>query len=1168
MIRVHFAVPLLAIQLASVEAAAQDTATRRTSVLGYTWSGTGGDFDIPAASDFVTIPHGLSGPGRLRKWGDGELRLNGMNTYTGGTDIAQGTLQVGDGGRSGSIVGDVANDGLLEFDREDEVVFAGRISGRGAVHYLGAGTTTLTGDHSYTGITVLGDGQLRLGDGGTSGSLAGALYNVGAKLVFDRSDTLTMPQGVHGYGTVVQEGTGTIVLNGPNRFRGGTEIRRGTLVLEGDQGQLQGRLTVWSGATLAGKGAAGSSVFIEDGGTLAADSSGGTLAMKALVLAPGATLRVSLDDMATRRPPRFDVKSDLTLDGTVHIAGSADRGLHRLIAYGGTLTDRTLEIGSVPAGTRPEAWHVRTSRAGRVDLLHDGGQPVRFRLEDNATVDGSGGYWRATGGRDWSADGGAAEGPWTDHALGVFGGRPGTVIVDDSAGTVRFSGAQFIVDGYTIAGPGTLTTTTPNTVLRVGDNAIIATVADGDDNDKAKGGGNSNRVGNGAIRAVISASIAGSGGLVKTDHGTLVLDGINRYRGGTTLKGGTVEIRDDANLGASHAPLAFDGGTLRATGNVTASRPVIVRKEGGIVDTGNHVVRWAGPYTGTGTLTKTGPGILELAAGNAAMGAPGPAGGNPATRSLEPAPGNTATGTLAIAAGTLRAGAPGALGVSLRIVVGTGATLDTANLPQTVAGLANAGTITLASPPSAGAPAASPPGNVLTVRGDYIGHGGVLRLRTALGDSDSPTDRLVIDGGRASGRTHVAIVNAGGLGARTLGNGIEVIRAINGATTTAQTTRDAFALQGGHVDAGAYEYRLYPGDANGAGESWYLRSTAPAAPPDGAMRGPRAMAAAPGRPAYRPETALYAALPAMLAQMDLAMLGNLHRREGDGAVSGAIDAGASRRRAWGRVIDQNTRIRQHGTVAPRSDGWTSGVQLGADLYAGTHHRAGLYGGTLGWRHHVHGDAGGIPDRAVGRLQGRSNHLGAYWTYLADAGWYADAVLQHGRQRGKGAAVSGSNADIRARGTLVSLEAGAPWRLGGRWTGEPQAQLIAAHRHIDDVTLPAASVRQHPGNTVIARLGLRLKGDYAGRHGKAQPYARFNLWHGLPGTDTQSIQGPAGAARIDAARGYTSGEIAAGGTWAVNRHVGLYGEIGRLFPLGGQQRVWAGHAISAGMRLAW
>ncbi|SFI84123.1 autotransporter-associated beta strand repeat-containing protein, partial [Methylobacterium brachiatum] len=49
----------------------------------------------------------MDGAGGLTKAGAGTLTLAGSNTYTGGTTIAAGTLQVGNGGTSGSLVGDV-----------------------------------------------------------------------------------------------------------------------------------------------------------------------------------------------------------------------------------------------------------------------------------------------------------------------------------------------------------------------------------------------------------------------------------------------------------------------------------------------------------------------------------------------------------------------------------------------------------------------------------------------------------------------------------------------------------------------------------------------------------------------------------------------------------------------------------------------------------------------------------------------------------------------------------------------------------------------------------------------------------------------------------------------------------------------------------------------------
>ena len=70
-----------------------------------------------------------------RAWqaGTGTLTLTGANTYTGGTTITAGTLQLGNGGTTGSITGNVVNNGALVFNRSDTLTFAGVISGTGAL---------------------------------------------------------------------------------------------------------------------------------------------------------------------------------------------------------------------------------------------------------------------------------------------------------------------------------------------------------------------------------------------------------------------------------------------------------------------------------------------------------------------------------------------------------------------------------------------------------------------------------------------------------------------------------------------------------------------------------------------------------------------------------------------------------------------------------------------------------------------------------------------------------------------------------------------------------------------------------------------------------------------------------------------------------------------------
>ena len=83
------------------------------------------------------------------------------DTYAGLTTIAAaGTLQLGNGGTSGSITSDVTDDGALVFNRSNEMTFAGVISGSGTVNQIGAGTTVLTGQSAYSGTTTVAAGTL------------------------------------------------------------------------------------------------------------------------------------------------------------------------------------------------------------------------------------------------------------------------------------------------------------------------------------------------------------------------------------------------------------------------------------------------------------------------------------------------------------------------------------------------------------------------------------------------------------------------------------------------------------------------------------------------------------------------------------------------------------------------------------------------------------------------------------------------------------------------------------------------------------------------------------------------------------------------------------------------------------------------------------------------
>ena len=128
-------------------------------------------------ADFDPCGCGPAGPARWTKVGTGTMILSGNNTYTGGTTITAGTLQLGNGGTTGSILGNVVNNATLAFNRSNAYQFDGVISGSGAVQQNGAGTTTLTAVNTYAGATTISAGALALSGAGSIANSSGVVGN-------------------------------------------------------------------------------------------------------------------------------------------------------------------------------------------------------------------------------------------------------------------------------------------------------------------------------------------------------------------------------------------------------------------------------------------------------------------------------------------------------------------------------------------------------------------------------------------------------------------------------------------------------------------------------------------------------------------------------------------------------------------------------------------------------------------------------------------------------------------------------------------------------------------------------------------------------------------------------------------------------------------------------
>jgi autotransporter-associated beta strand protein len=164
-----------------------------SSTLNYTFSGSG---------------H-ISGTGALTKQGNSTLAIaNSGNDFSGGVNLQQGTLQLGNGSTTGDLgSGPLANSGNLVLDRSDSFILANIVSGNGNLTQAGAGAVTVPVSGDSTGTVSVNSGTLQIGPSGTNQFFG----------------------NVTGAGAFGVNGSGTLVLNGAATYAGGTVISNGTL---------------------------------------------------------------------------------------------------------------------------------------------------------------------------------------------------------------------------------------------------------------------------------------------------------------------------------------------------------------------------------------------------------------------------------------------------------------------------------------------------------------------------------------------------------------------------------------------------------------------------------------------------------------------------------------------------------------------------------------------------------------------------------------------------------------------------------------------------------------------------------------------------------------------------------------------------------------------------
>jgi fibronectin-binding autotransporter adhesin len=185
----------------------------------------------------------------------GTLTLTAANTYSGVTTINAGVLQIGSSGRlgGGTYAANIANNGTLVYGGTNAQTLAGAMSGSGGLTMSGSGTLTLTGNNTFTGPTTISGGTLSVGNGGTSGALAGNVVN-NAALIFNRSNDSIYAGNIAGSGGLTKLGAGKLTLTGSSSFAGPATVSNGMLAVNG---QVASSVAVGNGAFLGGSGLVG-----------------------------------------------------------------------------------------------------------------------------------------------------------------------------------------------------------------------------------------------------------------------------------------------------------------------------------------------------------------------------------------------------------------------------------------------------------------------------------------------------------------------------------------------------------------------------------------------------------------------------------------------------------------------------------------------------------------------------------------------------------------------------------------------------------------------------------------------------------------------------------------------------------------------------------------------
>ncbi len=625
------------------------------------------DIFMAHATDSLSFIGNISGAGGINKISSGDLTLGGNNTFAGAVVFNNGILNFSTGGLGGgnlnldnaTLVWDSGNiqditnrtvtfgTSPVTFRVTDNVTLANNF-GFSAAPFIkdGFGDLTLGANTTFTGNINVLEGVLKLGAGGTTGSVVGniTLSTATSKLVLDRSNASTVGSIITGTGTLEKAGLGAATLTAANTFSGNTSISAGILVA-GNALALSGSTLVYD--SLGGDFSLGAQTAVTLGGL-----GNGTNGTKNIVLANDSAAAVVLtiggNNQSTAYTGNFSGPGSVfkTGNGTLTLSGLHTHAGGTSVGVGGVAGTPLGGIMELVNGGQINSSFLTVTQGGTFNLV-DGTLTTSGNINVDANVAGAAffnmtaGTINATG--SFNVNGNRAQNNsiilngGTVSAASMLIGRTGVSLTAEpvlggNGDGLYVNGANVTLTGALTLGTGSATNSTANARIDGGSLAVGGPVSVGLNNGgrwsvlNVNGGTftSSNtvtgiQVGN---EFTGNAAFIVSGGeatveRVQLGQGTLGGTHVVRASGGLLYVGSGGIVKGDVT---NVAVIRLAGGTLAAKADWSTSVPIDLSTSSSIkaedANAAPRNITITSALTGAGSLVKEGGGTLVLNGAN------------------------------------------------------------------------------------------------------------------------------------------------------------------------------------------------------------------------------------------------------------------------------------------------------------------------------------------------------------------------------------------------------------------------------------------------------------------------------------------------------------------------------------------------------------------------